>query len=164
MARLKAISDSEWNYKNSIKSQTILLRPDGVHLNTAKDYGLSKVGVLYQEKGTQHFIMRYPLFKGYGYCGCCIAVMAQYTSADVATVVVVLQYLHNTSADVATMVVVLQYLYNSSSNVATVVVVLQYLHNSSTDVTTVVVVLQYLHNTSSDVATVVILLQYLCNT
>jgi len=42
MARLKAISDSEWNYKNSIKSQTILLRPDGVHLNTAKDYGLSK--------------------------------------------------------------------------------------------------------------------------
>ena len=47
MARLKAISGSEWKYKNNIKSHTILLRPDGVHLNTDKDYGLSKVGVLF---------------------------------------------------------------------------------------------------------------------
>ena len=68
MARLKAVSGSEWKYKNSIKSQTVLLRPDGVHLNTDKDYGLSKVGVLYQEQGTPHFIVRYPLFNG---CGCC---------------------------------------------------------------------------------------------
>jgi hypothetical protein len=52
MARLKAISGSEWNYKNSIKSQTILLRPDGVLLNIDKDYGLSKVGVIYQEQGS----------------------------------------------------------------------------------------------------------------
>jgi len=47
MARLKAISGYEWKYKNSMKSHTILLRPDGVHLNADKDYGLSKVGVLY---------------------------------------------------------------------------------------------------------------------
>jgi len=71
MARVKAVSGSEWNYKNSIKSHTILLRPDGVHLNTDKEYGLSKVGVLYQEKGTPHFLARYPLIHGGGYCGCC---------------------------------------------------------------------------------------------
>jgi len=47
MARVKAISGYEWKYKNSIKSHTILLMPDGIHLNTDKDYGLSKVGVLY---------------------------------------------------------------------------------------------------------------------
>jgi len=64
MARFKAISGSEWKYKKSIKSHTILLRPDGVHLNTDKDYGLSKVGVLYQEQGTPYFIVRYPLFNG----------------------------------------------------------------------------------------------------
>jgi len=64
MARLKAISCSEWKYKNSIKSHTILLRPDGVHFNTDKDYGLSKVGVLYQEQGTPHFIVRCPLLNG----------------------------------------------------------------------------------------------------
>jgi hypothetical protein len=60
MARLKAVSGFEWKYKNSIKSHTILLRPDGVHLNTNKDYGLSKVGVLYQEQVTPHFIVRCP--------------------------------------------------------------------------------------------------------
>ena len=80
MARLKAVSGSEWKYKNSIKSHTILLRPDGVHLNTDKDYGLSKVGVLYQEQGTTHFIMRCPLLNGCGCCGCCTAVHAQYFS------------------------------------------------------------------------------------
>jgi hypothetical protein len=42
MARIKAVSGYEWKYKNNIKSHTILLRPDGVHLNTDKDYGLSK--------------------------------------------------------------------------------------------------------------------------
>ena len=78
MARIKAISCSQWNYKNSIKSQTILLRPDGVLLNTDKDYGLSKVGVLYQEQDLPHFIVRYPMFNGCGYCGCCVAVLAQY--------------------------------------------------------------------------------------
>jgi hypothetical protein len=52
MARLKAVLCYQWNYKNSIKSHTILLRPDGVLLNIDKDYGLSKVGVLYQEQGT----------------------------------------------------------------------------------------------------------------
>jgi len=71
MARLKAVSGYEWKYKNSIKSHTVLLRPDGVHLNTDKDYGLSKVGVLYQEQGTPHFIVKYPLFNGCGYCDCC---------------------------------------------------------------------------------------------
>jgi len=80
MARLKAISGFEWKYENSIKSHTILLRPDGVHLNTNKDYGLSKVGVLYQEQGTPHFIVRCPLLNGCGYCGCCTAVLAQYFS------------------------------------------------------------------------------------
>ena len=64
MARLKAISGYEWKYKNSIKSHTILLRSDGVHFNTDKDYGLSKVGVLYQEEGTPHFIVRCPLLNG----------------------------------------------------------------------------------------------------
>ena len=64
MSRLKAISCSQWKYKNSIKSHTILLRPDGVHLNTDKDYGLSKVGVLYQEQGILHIFMRYPLLNG----------------------------------------------------------------------------------------------------
>ena len=80
MARLKAISGYEWKYKNSIKSHTILLRSDGVHFNTDKDYGLSKVGVLYQEEGTPHFIVRCPLLNGWGYCDCCIAVLAQYFS------------------------------------------------------------------------------------
>jgi len=47
MARVKAVSGYEWKYKNSIKSHTILLRPDGVHVKTDTDYGLSKVGVLY---------------------------------------------------------------------------------------------------------------------
>jgi hypothetical protein len=76
LARLKAVSGYEWKYKNSIKSHTILLRPNGVHLNTDKDYGLSKVGVLYQEQGRPHFIVRYPVFNGCGYSGCCIAVPA----------------------------------------------------------------------------------------
>jgi len=80
IARLKAISDSEWNYKKSIKSHTILLRPGGIHLNTAKDYGLSKVSVLYQEQGTPHFIVRYPMFNECGYCGFCVTVLAQYFS------------------------------------------------------------------------------------
>jgi len=80
MARLKAISGFEWKYENSIKSHTILLRPDGVHLNTNKDYGLSKVGVLFQEQGTPHFIVRCSLLNGCGYCGCCTAVLAQYFS------------------------------------------------------------------------------------
>jgi hypothetical protein len=78
MARLKAVSGSEWKCKNSIKSHTILLRPDGVHLTTDKDYGLSKVGVLYEEQGTMYFIVRCPLFNGCGCCGCCIVVLAQY--------------------------------------------------------------------------------------
>ena len=47
MARVKAVSGYEWKYKKSIKSHTILLRPGVVHVNTDKDYGLSKVGVLY---------------------------------------------------------------------------------------------------------------------
>ena len=80
MARLKAVSGSEWNFKNSIKSHTILLRSDGLHLNTNKDYGLSKVGVFYQEQGTPHFIVRCPLLNGFGYCVCCTAVLAQYFS------------------------------------------------------------------------------------
>jgi len=80
MARLKAVSGSEWNYKNSIKSHTILLRTDGVHLNIDNDYGLSKVGVLYKEKGTLYFIVKYAMFNGCGYCGYCIAVLAQYFS------------------------------------------------------------------------------------
>ena len=58
MARIKAVSGSEWNCKKSIKSHTILLRCDGVHLSTDKDYGLSKVGVLYQEQGTPYFTVR----------------------------------------------------------------------------------------------------------
>jgi len=76
MARIKAVSGYEWKYKNNIKSHTILLRPDGVHLNTDKDYGLSKVSVLYQEQGTPHFVVRFPLLNGCCYCGCCIAVLA----------------------------------------------------------------------------------------
>jgi hypothetical protein len=57
LARLKAVSASEWNYKNSIKSHTILLRSNGVPVNILdEDYGLSKVGVL--------FIVRCPLFDG----------------------------------------------------------------------------------------------------
>jgi hypothetical protein len=76
MARLKAISSYEWKYQNRIKSHTVLLRPDAVHLNTDKDYGLSKVGVLYQEQDTPYFIVRCPLLNGCGYCGCCIAVLA----------------------------------------------------------------------------------------
>ena len=56
ISRLEAISDFEWNNKKSIKSHTILLRADGVHLNIDKDYGLSKVGVFHQEQGTRHFI------------------------------------------------------------------------------------------------------------
>jgi len=80
MACIEAISEFEWNYKNSIKSHTILLRPYGVHLDTDKDYGLSKVGVLYQEQGTPYFIVRYPMFIVCGYCGCCISVLAQYFS------------------------------------------------------------------------------------
>jgi hypothetical protein len=74
MARINATSDSEWKYKNSIKSHTILLRPGGVRLNTAKDYDLSKVGVLYQEQGTPHFIVRYPIFNRCCYCGCCFVI------------------------------------------------------------------------------------------
>jgi hypothetical protein len=104
MARLKAVSGSVWKCKNSVKSHTILLRPDGVHLNTNKDYGLSKVGVLYQEQGTLHFIVRCPLL------------------LDEPSVAVVLQYLHNTAAEVAAVVVVLQYLHNTAAEVATVFV------------------------------------------
>jgi hypothetical protein len=118
-ARIKA----EWNYKKSIKSHTILLRPDGVHLNIDKDYGLSKVGVLYQEQGTLHFFVRYSVFNGCGYCGYC-------TLADVATVAFELLYWHNTSADVAAVVFVLLYWHNTLTDVATVVVVLRYLHNT----------------------------------
>jgi hypothetical protein len=64
MARINAISFYEWKYKNSIKSHTVLLRSDGVHYNTDKDYGLSKVGVFYEEQGTPHFIVRCPLLNG----------------------------------------------------------------------------------------------------
>ena len=64
MARLKAVVGSEWNCKNSVKSHTILLRPNVVHLNIDKDYGLSKVGVLYQEQCTPQVIVRYQLFNG----------------------------------------------------------------------------------------------------
>jgi hypothetical protein len=123
MARLKAISDSEWKYKNSIKSHTILLRPDGVLLNTDEDYGLSKVGVLFILLGDIQCLM------------------------DVATVVVVLLCWHFTSADVFTVVVVLLYWHNTSADVVNLVVVLQYLHSTSADVATVVIILQYLHNT-----------------
>jgi hypothetical protein len=70
MARVNTISHSEWNYKISIKSHTILLRAEGVHWNTDRDYGLSKVGVLYQEQGTPQVILRCPLFNGCGYIGC----------------------------------------------------------------------------------------------
>jgi hypothetical protein len=111
MARINAVSVFEWKHKNSIKSHTVLLRPDGVRLNTDKDYGLSKVGVFYQEQGTPHFIVIYPIFNGCGYCGCVLLYLHN-TLADVSTVVVVLQYLHNTSADVATVVILLQYLHN----------------------------------------------------
>jgi len=38
------------------------------------------VGVLYQEEGTPHFIVRCPLLNGWVYCDCCIAVCAQYFS------------------------------------------------------------------------------------
>jgi hypothetical protein len=64
MARIKAVLDSEWKYKNSIKSHTVLLRADGVHLNTDMDYGLSKVGVLYLVQCSPHFIVRCSLFNG----------------------------------------------------------------------------------------------------
>jgi hypothetical protein len=65
MARIKAISGSEWKYHNSIKSHTILLRSNGVPMNILdEDYGLSKVGVLYQEQATPHFIARCLLFNG----------------------------------------------------------------------------------------------------
>jgi hypothetical protein len=64
MARIKAVLDSKWKCENSIKSHTILLRPNEVHLNTDKDYGLSKVGMLYQEQGTPNFTVRCPLFNG----------------------------------------------------------------------------------------------------
>ena len=64
MARLMAISGFEWNYKKIIKSHTILLRSDEVHLNIDKDYGLSKVGMLYQKQCTPQVIGRYPLFNG----------------------------------------------------------------------------------------------------
>jgi hypothetical protein len=58
VARIKAVLGSVWKYKNSIKSHTILLRADGVHLNIDEDYGLSKVGVFYQV----HFAVRCPMF------------------------------------------------------------------------------------------------------
>jgi hypothetical protein len=61
MALIKAILDSEWKYKNSIKSHTVLLKADRVPLKTDKDYGLSKVGVLYQVQVTLYFIVRCPL-------------------------------------------------------------------------------------------------------
>jgi hypothetical protein len=64
MARIKAVLGSKWKYEKSIKSHTVLLRADGVHRSTDKDYGLSKVGVLYQVQGTPHFIVRCPLFNG----------------------------------------------------------------------------------------------------
>ena len=50
MARLKAVLGSEWKYQKIIKSHTILLRPDTVHFNIDKDYGLSKVGMLCQKQ------------------------------------------------------------------------------------------------------------------
>jgi hypothetical protein len=128
MARINAISVFEWKYKNIIKSHTVLVRPDGVRLNTDKDYGLSKVGVIYQEV---HQILLFYI---------------QYLM-DAATVVVLL-YWHNTSADVVTVVVVLQYVHNTLADVATVVILLQYLHNTSADLATIVV-LQYLHSTST---------------
>jgi hypothetical protein len=56
MTRVKAILGFEWKYQNSIKSHTILLRSNGVHPNTDKDYGLSKVGVLYQQQSKPHFL------------------------------------------------------------------------------------------------------------
>jgi len=71
MARIKAVSGYEWKNKNSIKSHTILLRPNVVHLNTDKDYGLSKVSVLYQKQGTPNFFVRYLMFKRCGYGGRC---------------------------------------------------------------------------------------------
>jgi hypothetical protein len=58
MARIEAISDSEWNYKNSIKSHTVLLRSNEVYMHKDKDYGLSKVGVFLQGQGKPHFIVR----------------------------------------------------------------------------------------------------------
>ena len=64
ISRVEAISDFEWKSKNSIKSHTILLRADGVHLNTDKVYGLSKVGVLYQEQRIPYFTVRYSVFNG----------------------------------------------------------------------------------------------------
>jgi hypothetical protein len=64
MARIEAISVSEWNYKKSIKSHTVLLRSNEVYLHIDEDYGLSKVGVLYHEQSTLHFIVRYPLLSG----------------------------------------------------------------------------------------------------
>jgi hypothetical protein len=42
-----------------------------------EDYGLSKVGVLYQVQGSPHFIVRCSLFNGCGHCGCCSAVLEQ---------------------------------------------------------------------------------------
>ena len=64
MARLKVVPGYEWNYKKLIKSHTILLRSNEVHLNIDKDYGLSKVGMLYQKQCTPQVIVRYPLFNG----------------------------------------------------------------------------------------------------
>jgi hypothetical protein len=45
IARIKAVLGYEWKYKDSIKSHTVLLRADRVHLNIDEDYGVSKVGV-----------------------------------------------------------------------------------------------------------------------
>ena len=78
MARLKAISSYKWNHKNNIKSHTILLRPNGVNLKADEDYGLSKVGMFYQEQGMSHIIVRHPLFNGCCYCDSCTAVLAHY--------------------------------------------------------------------------------------
>jgi hypothetical protein len=108
MARIKAVSSSEWTYQARIKSHTILLRPDELNLDTDKDYGLSKVGVLYHVQGTPCFVVRYAQFNGCGYFGCYTSLLAQYfsrcgysgwcivvlnsSSVDVATVAGVLQY------------------------------------------------------------------------
>jgi hypothetical protein len=62
----------------------------------------------------------------------------------VATVVVVLQYLHHTSANEA-YVFVLQYLHHTSTEVAIVVVVLQFLHSTLIYVANMVVVLYIIH-------------------
>ena len=83
--------------------------------------------------------MRYLLFNGCGYYGCCVAVLAQYLSRCCycgCCVAVLAQYLSRFCYCVGTGLFV-QYL----NNVATVVVVLQFLHISLINVFTMAVVL-----------------------